>query len=75
MKQRYRQHTTVKAGSDEWVHVRRDPPPAADWTTWLGKAAVILAAVLFLLWLLKQILPWLILGAVGWVVLQFIKRR
>jgi hypothetical protein len=65
----------IRAGNDEWVQVHRDPPAPAtggdDW--WVGLLLKVGGAILAF-WvicaILKAMLPFLFLGALGWFFLK-----
>ena len=66
----------IRARDDEWVQVHRSPAPAPpsggdDW--WIGLLLKVGGGILacwLICELLKALLPFLVLGALGWFALQ-----
>lgn len=68
----------IHAAPNEWVHVDRSPSSSIIPTVmggWVAKAAAVVVGLMVALWIIQQILPWLIFGAFGWVLLQFFGKR
>ncbi len=63
-------HRHIRANHNEWIHVHRAPAaPASDWG-WVIKVVLGVIAV----WIFLKLLPFLILGAAGLVVLKCFSR-
>jgi len=64
----------IRADNDEWVRVHRDPPPPAPDTDWLWmllfKVGGGILVFFIVCQIIKAMLPFLFLGALGWFVLK-----
>jgi hypothetical protein len=63
-------HRHIKAKHNEWIHVHREPASSASDWSWVIKAVVgVIAFCIFL-----KLLPYLLLGAAGLLVLKCFSR-
>ena len=68
----------VYPNSNEYVRVHRPASSSiipAGMGGWVAKAAAVVVGLMVAIWVIQQILPWLLLGGVGWVMLQFFGKR
>lgn len=68
----------VHADSNEWVRVHRPASSSiipAGMGGWVAKAAAVVVGLMVAIWIIQQILPWLIFGALVWGALQFFGKR
>ena len=68
----------VYPNSNEYVRVHRPDSSSiipAGMGGWVAKAAAVVVGLMVAIWIIQQILPWLIFGAFGWVMLQFFGKR
>ena len=63
----------IRAGNDEWVQVHRDPPPPSSGDDWLWgllwKVGGGILGLFIVGQILKALMPFIVLGALGWVAL------
>ncbi len=67
----------VQARSNEWIRVHRRQSlrtPGDPWIALAFRAAGAVALFCFVIWLLSELLPWLVLLGVGYVVMQIWSR-
>lgn len=69
----------VHASNDEWVRVHRQPAPPSSGNDALWRLALKVGGGIALFFIVCQIikamLPFLVLGALGWVALKFFSRK
>lgn len=67
----------IRVNHDEWVRVHRSAPPQSlggGWETLAIKVGVWVGGFILACWVLKLLLPYLILCVIGWVLLFFGRR-
>jgi hypothetical protein len=65
----------IRARSDEWVQVHRNPPPPSSGDDWLWTLLLQVGGGILVLviacQIIKAMMPFLVLGFLGWVALKF----
>jgi len=76
MQRRNRRHIiNITAGPGDWVRVRRPrPAQSCDWMAPAIQVALYVGGALFVLWLISQVLPYLLGGLVLVAGLKFFAR-
>ncbi len=69
----------IRADNDEWVQVHRDTPPPSSGEDWLWlllcKVGGGILGLVIVGQILKAVMPFIVLGALGWVGLYSLRQR